>query len=94
MLMQSSYIPQVIQKGKALKERYSIELLPALPEAWSSGQVSGLKARGGIEVSMAWEGGKVTRATLLADRNSEVTVCYNGQQKVLKLKKGKMKNLR
>ena len=94
MLMQSSYTPQVIQKGKALKECYSIELLPALPDSWSSGQVSGLKARGGIEVSMVWEGGKVTRATLLADRNCEVIICYNGQQKVLKLKREKMKNLR
>ncbi|MBQ6193609.1 MAG: glycoside hydrolase family 95 protein [Prevotella sp.] len=99
MLLQSAYLPWAFNKirGKGsfkFKDRYSLELLPALPEAWPSGQVSGLKARGGIEVSMAWEGGKVTHATLLADRDCVVVVSYNGQQKLLKLKKGKLKNLR
>jgi hypothetical protein len=43
---------------------------------------------------MACEGGKVTHATLLADRDCVAVVSYNGQQKLLKLKKGKLKNLR
>ena len=71
-----------------------IELLPALPDAWSSGQVSGLKARGGIEVSIAWHEGNVTYATLLANNNCEIMVKYNGKQKIMKLKKGKKKILR
>ncbi|MBR5699003.1 MAG: glycoside hydrolase family 95 protein, partial [Prevotella sp.] len=71
-----------------------IELLPALPDAWSSGQVRGLKARGGIEVSIAWHEGNVTYAILLANNNCEIMVKYNGKQKMMKLKKGKKKILR
>ena len=41
-----------------------IEFLPALPKAWSTGRVSGLHARGGVEVDLAWSGGMPTTATL------------------------------
>ena len=41
-----------------------IHLLPALPQAWSQGSVTGLKARGNVSVDIAWKDGKVTSATL------------------------------
>ena len=43
-----------------------IELLPALPAAWKSGSVKGLKVRGGGEVSVKWSEGQITEATLKA----------------------------
>jgi alpha-L-fucosidase 2 len=43
---------------------YEIHLLPALPKAWASGSVTGLRARGGHEVDFSWDNGKVTKVTL------------------------------
>lgn len=43
---------------------YEVELLPALPKAWSAGRVTGLCARGGFEVSMVWKGGQLQSVTV------------------------------
>ena len=41
-----------------------IQFLPALPKAWSSGKVTGLRARGGVELDLTWSGGLPATATL------------------------------
>ena len=41
-----------------------MHLLPALPKAWSSGNVAGLRARGGLELDLTWSGGLPATATL------------------------------
>ncbi|MDF2646827.1 MAG: glycoside hydrolase family 95 protein [Paenibacillus sp.] len=43
-----------------------INLLPALPKKWHTGKVSGLRAKGNIEVDIVWENGELTEATIQA----------------------------
>jgi len=43
-----------------------IEFLPALPASWPSGEVRGLKARGGFEVGLKWSAGRLRQATILS----------------------------
>ena len=42
----------------------AVHLLPALPDAWSEGEVKGLQARGAFTVDMSWAGGHLQQATI------------------------------
>jgi len=56
-----------------------VELLPALPAAWPAGRVSGLRARGAFEIDLQWEAGRLTSATLRADRGGPCVVQYGAR---------------
>lgn len=43
-----------------------IHLLPAIHESWHKGQVRGLRARGGFEVNIKWENGRLTSSDILS----------------------------
>ena len=94
MLMQSNYnVKDDESKNNSYQlstfnYQLSIELLPALPENWKDGSVSGIRARGGIAVSMEWKDSKVTALTLTAQQPCRITLLVNGRQKEVKLKKG------
>jgi alpha-L-fucosidase 2 len=53
-----------------------IHLLPALPKAFPTGSASGLRARGGFEVDLAWRGGKLSSATLRSQRATRCVLRY------------------
>ena len=84
MLMQST-----LKNNQAV-----IELMPAVPEAWKEGHVSGLCARGGYEVSFEWKDGYVRNCTIKAKKAGTITLLYNGQQKTVKFKAGQTQNIK
>ncbi|WP_418603184.1 glycosyl hydrolase family 95 catalytic domain-containing protein [Hwangdonia sp.] len=55
-----------------------LRILPALPENWKTGKISGLKARGNIEVDIEWKDGKLVKVGLLSKENQIKNITYNG----------------
>ena len=71
-----------------------IELLPALPQAWPEGNVSGLRARGGYEVGIEWKNGKPVSATVKnVSGSGKIKIRYGGKVVELAVKIGELKIL-
>ena len=78
-----------------------LQLLPALPAAWPEGRVSGLRARGGVEVDLAWSKGRLSAVTLRAPAASadgfsgtrRVTVRAGTHRTTLQLEPGATRRL-
>jgi alpha-L-fucosidase 2 len=65
-----------------------IRILPALPKAWTSGRVSGLKARGGFTLDFTWENGKIKTLKILSNLGKKAVIFADGSEIELFLKKG------
>jgi len=70
-----------------------IELLPALPDSWKKGSVSGLRARGGFEVSMNWDQGRLQQARIKSISGTACVVRYADKIKLLTFKPGEEKSV-
>jgi alpha-L-fucosidase 2 len=88
MIVQSR-LGRVADGGRSSVEA-EIELLPALPGAWSNGSMAGLRARGGFEVDLAWADGKLTGAKIRGIRKAAgvVTIRCGSRRNKITVKPG------
>ncbi len=65
-----------------------IRLLPALPDSWTAGSFTGLRARGGFEVSITWKAGQLTSATVRSLYGESCRLLYRDRSVEHRMKRG------
>ncbi|MGP8234723.1 MAG: glycosyl hydrolase family 95 catalytic domain-containing protein, partial [Limisphaerales bacterium] len=81
MLLQSRPL-----ETKSAAEKFEIDLLPALPSAWPQGNVAGLRARGGFEIGMTWNSGKLNTVKIHSVGGRKAMVRYDNRTAEINLK--------
>ena len=76
-----------------------IHLLPALPDAWPTGRVRGLRARGGLEIDLEWKDGRATSASVKPAVDGRYTLRAPAGQQIdgsdtIELKAGQIRKVR
>jgi len=70
-----------------------ILLLPALPDAWPTGSVRGLRARGACQIDLAWRDGRLASATLASAIGGQHVVRHGARRRTITLRPGKALHL-
>jgi alpha-L-fucosidase 2 len=66
-----------------------IDLLPALPTAFATGEVKGICARGGFILNMKWKEGLLQEVEIVSKVGGDALLRYNGKIHAIKTEKGK-----
>ncbi|KAB6302489.1 glycoside hydrolase family 95 protein, partial [Bacteroides xylanisolvens] len=66
-----------------------IQLLPALPDAWKEGSVSGICAKGNFEVDMVWENNQLKEAVVHSNAGGNCVIKYADKTLSFKTVKGR-----
>lgn len=66
----------------------TIYLLPALPSAWKDGSIRGVCSRGGFEVAIEWQNGKLVSSEISSKTNNCIKIVYRDIQRDIQFKEG------
>jgi alpha-L-fucosidase 2 len=71
-----------------------IHLLPALPSAWPDGSVRGLRARGGFQIDISWQDGRLLEALLTSERGEPVRIRFGDEVREYQTQPGERLSIR
>lgn len=57
-----------------LQDHMGVDLLPALPASWKTGEVRGLRGQGGITVDLSWQNGTLREAAIESEATREIAI--------------------
>jgi len=63
----------------------TVFLLPALPKAWKTGWIKGIRARGGIEIDLQWDEGRISDGSLKSSVDQKIYVSYDSDLQLVDL---------
>lgn len=70
-----------------------LHILPALPQAWSEGELKGVLARGGFEVDIFWRNGELKKIIVKSNAGENCNLLYKNAKLSFETKKGKTYSL-
>ena len=85
-VLSAGYVTEMV-----LQSQYGeLELLPALPSAWGTGSIKGIRGRDACTVDIDWKDGQLLKACIKSDRGGDYIIRYQGKTKQVKLKEGEL----
>lgn len=81
-------IEMLLQSHRMEGSRVVLKLLPALPKEWARGEADGLRARGGVEVDLSWDQGRLSGAVIRAEKDGAFLIRARDRSVLLDLKAG------
>lgn len=78
----SGITEMLIQSHLGTPDNRIVELLPALPDNWKKGKISGVRARGNLVFDIEWDEGKVKNASVTAEENSTLRLKLNDRTRI------------
>ena len=70
-----------------------IHILPALPDAWPEGSVSGLRARGGFELDLEWKEGRAEKITIRSGKGGKTRLRWADTIREITLEAGESRTI-
>lgn len=83
-------IAEMLMQNRLKDDVVEIYLLPALPNKFANGAITGLRARNNITIDLKWQNGKLVSAKLRSPNKSKIAVFYKGEKREIILSPNKI----